>query len=166
MSAYLEKLKVIQLTEYEKHEINKYKVKNILKNSILMLLMILFVILLIYHLVFSIEQIQTAIILFLFCILFIYVAYIFGKQMVIAIKFNINNVKGIRLVITEKTLTQSNQCTDGHNGDNIFVASKLNNDITIYANCSRKQYNKVIVNKTVGLFYSIDNENIRLILTP
>lgn len=31
MSAYLEKLKIIQLTKYEKHEINKYKLKNILK---------------------------------------------------------------------------------------------------------------------------------------
>lgn len=27
-----------------------------------------------------------------------------------------------------------------------------------------EKLNKVIVNKTVGLFYSIDNENIRLII--
>lgn len=63
--------------------------------------------------------------------------------------------------ITEKQLRFSNDhAGSDHRTAHIFVAARLDEENTIYADCSRDIYEKVIPGQTAGFFYSLDDRKV------
>lgn len=78
------------------------------------------------------------------------------------IKIYNKNIIGYRGTITEKHY--SNKLHLGsmnHHYRNILLACKINENTTIYGNCTRKMYDKAIVNNSNALFFKFveDKEN-------
>lgn len=47
---------------------------------------------------------------------------------------------------------------------NRFVAAKIDDNVTLYAMCSQKEYERTIVNKSIGLFFTLRDDTIRVIV--
>ena len=47
---------------------------------------------------------------------------------------------------------------------NRFVAAKIDDNVTLYAMCSQKKYERTIVNKSIGLFFTLGDDTIRVIV--
>lgn len=47
---------------------------------------------------------------------------------------------------------------------NRFVAAKIDDNVTLYAMCSQKEYERTIVNKSTGLFFTLGDDTIRVIV--
>lgn len=47
---------------------------------------------------------------------------------------------------------------------NRFVAAKIDDNVTLYAMCSQKEYERTIVNKSIGLFFTLGDDTIRVIV--
>lgn len=47
---------------------------------------------------------------------------------------------------------------------NRFVAAKIDDNVTLYAMCSQKEYERTIVNKSSGLFFTLGDDAIRVIV--
>lgn len=47
---------------------------------------------------------------------------------------------------------------------NRFVAAKIDDNVTLYAMCSQKEYERTIVNKSIGLFFTLVDDTIRVIV--
>lgn len=45
-----------------------------------------------------------------------------------------------------------------------FVAAKIDDNVTLYAMCSQKEYERTIVNKSIGLFFTLGDDTIRVIV--
>ena len=46
---------------------------------------------------------------------------------------------------------------------NRFVAAKIDDNVTLYAMCSQKEYERTMVNKSIGLFFTLGDDTIRVI---
>lgn len=44
---------------------------------------------------------------------------------------------------------------------NRFVAAKIDDNVTLYAMCSQKEYERTIVIKSIGLFFVLGDDTIR-----
>lgn len=47
---------------------------------------------------------------------------------------------------------------------NRFVAAKIDDNVTLYAMCSQKEYERTIVNKSIRLFFTLGDDTIRVIV--
>lgn len=47
---------------------------------------------------------------------------------------------------------------------NRFVAAKIDDNVTLYAMCSQKEYERTMVNKSIGLFFTLGDDTIRVIV--
>lgn len=47
---------------------------------------------------------------------------------------------------------------------NRFVAAKIDDNVTLYAMCSQKEYERTIVYKSIGLFFTLGDDTIRVIV--
>ena len=78
------------------------------------------------------------------------------------IKIYNKNIIGYRGTITEKHYSNKLHLgSTNHHYRNIFLACKINENTTIYGNCTRKMYDKAIVNNSNALFFKFveDKEN-------
>jgi hypothetical protein len=67
-----------------------------------------------------------------------------------------------RAVITEKQSVKSKDLIN--RSRNRFVAAKIDDNVTLYAMCSQKEYERTIVNKSIGLFFTLVDDTIRVIV--
>lgn len=98
----------------------------------------------------------------LFVVLFIYIAILCMKNIKKLRNIKIDSLSVRRAVITEKQSVKSNDLIN--RSRNRFVAAKIDDNVTLYAMCSQKEYERTIVNKSIGLFFTLVDDTIRVIV--
>ena len=98
----------------------------------------------------------------LFVVLFIYIAILCMKNIKKLRNIKIDSLSVRRAVITEKQSVKSKDLIN--RSRNRFVAAKIDDNVTLYAMCSQKEYERTIVNKSIGLFFTIVDDTIRVIV--
>lgn len=140
----------IKLTENEKKIFRKKENKLIAENVVCSIVLLAIAALFVYY---SWRCNGTlSMVAYAGCLLIFIIVVILLKQ-IKGFHTDINTVKGVRTVITEK-----------REGNAFFAVAKIGDDTFVQAECARKQYDKIIVNKTKGLFYLVNNEKIALLI--
>ncbi len=98
----------------------------------------------------------------LFVVLFIYIAILCMKNIRKLRNIKIDSLSVRRAVITEKQSVKSKDLVN--RSRNRFVAAKIDDNVTLYAMCSQKEYERTIVNKSIGLFFTLGDDTIRVIV--
>lgn len=98
----------------------------------------------------------------LFVVLFIYIAILCMKNIRKLRNIKIDSLSVRRAVITEKHSVKSKDLIN--RSRNRFVAAKIDDNVTLYAMCSQKEYEITIVNKSIGLFFTLGDDTIRVIV--
>ena len=77
-------------------------------------------------------------------------------------EFSADRIRGVRCIICEKKSAKSKDLIN--RSRNTFAAGKTEDGTIIYADCTIRQYEQIIVNETTGLFYIFDgDEKIRIV---
>ena len=134
MSANIECMKTIQLTEKEKEAVTKQKRKLLARNILAAGIILFIIVLVIYSAVFKFSNFSDRIMLAGFALVFVFV-----------------EIKMMRGIAKSKDLINRSR--------NTFAAGKIEDGTMIYANCTVKQYEQIIVNETTGLFYVFDGDD-------
>lgn len=90
----------------------------------------------------------------LFVVLFIYIAILCMKNIRKLRNVKIDSLSVRRAVITEKQSVKSKDLIN--RSRNRFVAAKIDDNVTLYAMCSQKEYERTIVNKSIGFFLLLE----------
>lgn len=98
----------------------------------------------------------------LFVVLYIYIAILCMKNIKKLRNIKIDSLSVRRAVITEKQSVKSKDLIN--RSRNRFVAAKIDDNVTLYAMCSQKEYERTIVNKSIGLFFTLVDDTIRVIV--
>ena len=98
----------------------------------------------------------------LFVVLFIYIAILCMKNIKKLRNIKIDSLSVRRAVITEKQSVKSKDLIN--RSRNRFVAAKIDDNVTLYAMCSQKEYERTIVNKSIGLFFTLVDDTISVIV--
>lgn len=98
----------------------------------------------------------------LFVVLFIYIVILCMKNIKKLRNIKIDSLSVRRAVITEKQSVKSKDLIN--RSRNRFVAAKIDDNVTLYAMCSQKEYERTIVNKSIGLFFTLVDDTIRVIV--
>ena len=98
----------------------------------------------------------------LFVVLFIYIVILCMKNIRKLRNIKIDSLSVRRAVITEKQSVKSKDLIN--RSRNRFVAAKIDDNVTLYAMCSQKEYERTIVNKSIGLFFVLGDDNVRVIV--
>ena len=98
----------------------------------------------------------------LFVVLFIYIAILCVKNIRKLRNIKIDSLSVRRAVITEKQSVKSKDLIN--RSRNRFVAAKIDDNVTLYAMCSQKEYERTMVNKSIGLFFTLGDDTIRVIV--
>ena len=98
----------------------------------------------------------------LFVVLFIYIAILCMKNIKKLRNIKIDSLSVRRAVITEKQSVKSKDLIN--RSRNRFVAAKIDDNVTLYAKCSQKEYERTMVNKSIGLFFTLGDDTIRVIV--
>lgn len=98
----------------------------------------------------------------LFVVLFIYISILCMKNIRKLRNIKIDSLSVRRAVITEKQSVKSKDLIN--RSRNRFVAAKIDDNVTLYAMCSQKEYEITIVNKSIGLFFTLGDDTIRVIV--
>lgn len=98
----------------------------------------------------------------LFVVLFIYISILCMKNIRKLRNIKIDSLSVRRAVITEKQSVKSKDLIN--RSRNRFVAAKIDDNVTLYAMCSQKEYERTIVNKSIGLFFTLGDDTIRVIV--
>lgn len=98
----------------------------------------------------------------LFVVLFIYISILCMKNIRKLRNIKIDSLSVRRTVITEKQSVKSKDLIN--RSRNRFVAAKIDDNVTLYAMCSQKEYERTIVNKSIGLFFTLGDDTIRVIV--
>ena len=98
----------------------------------------------------------------LFLLLSVYIAVLCLKRIINLQSIKIDSLMTRKATITEKKSVRSSDLIN--RSRNIFVAAKIDDDVTLYADCSQRDHNKAIVNKSVGLFFTLGDDKVRVIV--
>ena len=98
----------------------------------------------------------------IFVVLFIYIAILCMKNIRKLRNIKIDSLSVRRAVITEKQSVKSKDLIN--RSRNRFVAAKIDDNVTLYAMCSQKEYERTMVNKSIGLFFTLGDDTIRVIV--
>lgn len=154
-----------QLTKDELKLVNKYRNNKIIQWIFLLIIMIILSVIMIAYILLK----ESVHILFsdiiwdiLFEVLFVYTAVYCINHIRKLYNIKIETLKVEKAIITEK---QSLKSKDLINRSRYrYVAAKINNDTDLYAICSQKAYDKAIINKSVGLFFKLGDDTIRVVV--
>lgn len=154
-----------QLTKDELKLVNKYRNNKIIQWIFLLIIMIILSVIMIAYILLK-ESVHT---LFsdiiwdiLFEVLFVYTAVYCINHIRKLYNVNIETLKVEKAIITEK---QSLKSKDLINRSRYrYVAAETDNETTLYAICSQKAYEKAIINKSVGLFFTLVDDTIRVVV--
>lgn len=153
------------LSKDELRLINKYRNNKIIQWIFLLIIMIILSVIMIAYILLK----ESVHILFsdiiwdiLFEVLFIYTAVYCINHIRKLYNVNIETLKVEKAIITEK---QSLKSKDLINRSRYrYVAAETDNETTLYAICSQKAYDKVIINKSVGLFFTLVDNTKRVVV--
>jgi hypothetical protein len=154
-----------QLSKDELRLINKYRNNKIIQWIFLLIIMIILSVIMIAYILLK----ESVHILFsdiiwdiLFEVLFVYTAVYCINHIRKLYNVNIETLKVEKAIITEK---QSLKSKDLINRSRYrYVAAETDNETTLYAICSQKAYDKVIINKSVGLFFTLVDNTKRVVV--
>lgn len=154
-----------QLTKDELKLVNKYRNNKIIQWIFLLIIMIILSVIMIAYILLK----ESVHILFsdiiwdiLFEVLFVYTAVYCINHIRKLYNVNIETLKVEKAIITEK---QSLKSKDLINRSRYrYVAAETDNETTLYAICSQKAYDKVIINKSVGLFFTLVDNTKRVVV--
>lgn len=152
------------LSKDELNRIYKYRNNKIIQWGFLLAVVLLLLVIMISYLTkefmnsFSIDIIWDI----LFVVLFIYIAILCMKNIKKLRNIKIDSLSVRRAVITEKQSVKSKDLIN--RSRNRFVAAKIDNNVTLYASCSQKEYDRTIVEQSIGLFFTLGDDTIRVIV--
>ena len=163
MSANIEYMETVQLTEEEKKAVMKQKRKLLAGNILAAGIILLIIVLVIYSAVFKFPNFSDRIMLAGFALIFVFVEIKMMQEISKIMEFSTDRIKGIRCIVCEKKSVKSKDLIN--RSRNTFAAGKTADGTIIYANCTVKQYEQIIVNEMTGLFYVFDgNDKIRIVV--
>lgn len=156
-----------QKTVLSKDELNciyKYRNKKIIQwGFLLMVVLMLLGIMISYLTKEFMNSISVDIVWdILFVVLFIYIAILCMENIRKLRNVKIDSLSVRRAVITEKQSVKSKDLIN--RSRNRFVAAKIDDNVTLYAMCSQKEYERTIVNKSIGLFFTLGDDTVRVIV--
>lgn len=157
MSANVEHMETIQLTEEEKKVVMKQKRKLLTGNILAAGMILLVIVLIICSAVFKYPNFSDRIMLAGFALVFVLVEIKMMQEINKIMEFSADRIKGIRCIVCEKKSVKSKDLIN--RSRNTFAAGKTEDGTMIYANCTVKQYEQIIVNETTGLFYVFDGDD-------
>lgn len=157
MSANVEHMETIQLTEEEKKVVMKQKRKLLTGNILAAGMILLVIVLIICSAVFQYPNFSDRIMLAGFALVFVLVEIKMMQEINKIMEFSADRIKGIRCIVCEKKSVKSKDLIN--RSRNTFAAGKTEDGTMIYANCTVKQYEQIIVNETTGLFYVFDGDD-------
>lgn len=163
MSANIEYMETIQLTEEEKKAVMKQKRKLLVGNILAAGIILLIIVLVIYSAVFKYPSFSDRIMLAGFALIFVLVEIKMMQEIGKIMEFSTDRIKGIRCIACEKKSVKSKDLIN--RSRNTFATGKTADGTMIYANCTVKQYEQIVVNETIGLFYVFDGDDkIRIVV--
>lgn len=152
------------LSKDELNRIYKYRNNKIIQWVFLLAVVLLLLAIMISYLTkefmnsFSIDIIWDI----LFVVLFIYIAILCMKNIRKLRNIKIDSLSVRRAVITEKQSVKSKDLIN--RSRNRFVAAKIDDNVTLYASCSQNEYDRTIVEQSIGLFFTLGDDTIRVIV--
>ena len=163
MSASIECMETIQLTEEEKKAVMKQKRKLLSGNILAAGIILLVIALIIYSAVFKCPNFSDRIIFAGFALMFVFIEIKMMQEIGKIMEFSADHIRGIRCIVCEKKSVKSKDLIN--RSRNTFAAGKTADGTMIYANCTVKQYRQITVNKTTGLFYAFEGDDkIRIVI--
>lgn len=156
-----------QKTALSKDELNriyKYRNNKIIQWVFLLAVVLLLLVIMISYLTKEFMNSLSIDIIWdiLFVVLFIYIAILCMKNIRKLRNIKIDSLSGRRAVITEKQSVKSKDLIN--RSRNRFVAAKIDDNVILYAMCFQKEYERTIVNKSIGLFFTLVDDTIRVIV--
>ena len=156
-----------QKTALSKDELNriyKYRNNKIIQRVFLLAVVLLLLVIMISYLTKEFMNSLSIDIIWdiLFVVLFIYISILCMKNIRKLRNIKIDSLSVRRAVITEKQSVKSKDLIN--RSRNRFVAAKIDDNVTLYAMCSQKEYERTIVNKSIGLFFTLGDDTIRVIV--
>ena len=97
-----------------------------------------------------------------FALIFVLVEIKMMQEIRRIMEFSADRIRGVRCIICEKKSAKSKDLIN--RSRNTFAAGKTEDGTIIYADCTIRQYEQIIVNEATGLFYIFDgDEKIRIV---
>ena len=156
------------LSKDELNRIYKYRNNKIIQWVFLLAVVLLLLVIMISYLTkefmnsLSIDIIWDILFVVLFVVLFIYIAILCIKNIRKLRNIKIDSLSVRRAVITEKQSVKSKDLIN--RSRNRFVAAKIDDNVTLYAMCSQNEYDRTIVEQSIGLFFTLGDDTIRVIV--
>ena len=152
------------LSKDELNRIYKYRNNKIIQWVFLLTVVLLLLVIMISYLIKEFMNSLSIDIIWdiLFVVLFIYISILCMKNIRKLRNIKIDSLSVRRAVITEKQSVKSKDLIN--RSRNRFVAAKIDDIVTLYAMCSQKEYERTIVNKSIGLFFTLGDDTIRVIV--
>ena len=162
MSANIECMESIQLTEEEKKAVMKQKRKLLAGNILAAGIILLIIVFIICSAAFKYPSLSDRMMLAGFALIFAFIEIKMMREISKIMEFSADRIRGIRCIIYEKKSAKSKDLIN--RSRNTFAAGKTEDGTMIYADCTIKQYEQIIVNETTGLFYVFeDDDKIRIV---
>lgn len=163
MSANIECMEIIQLTEKEKKAVVKQKRKLLAGNILAAGIILLIIVFIICSAVFKYPSLPDRIKLAGFALIFVLIEIKMMQEISKIMELSADRVRGVRCIICKKKSAKSKDLIN--RSRNTFVAGKAEDGTIIYADCTVKQYEQIVVNETTGLFYVFEGDDkIRIVV--
>ena len=157
MSVNIEYMESIQLTEKEKKAVMKQKRKLLAGNILTAGIILLVIVLIICSAVFKYPSLPDRIKLAGFALIFVFTEIKMMQEISKIMEYSADRIRGVRCIICEKKSAKSKDLIN--RSRNIFAAGKTEDGTMIYADCTIKQYEQIVVNETTGLFYVFESDD-------
>lgn len=163
MSANIECMESIQLTEKEKKAVVEQKRKLLAGNILAAGIILLVIVFIICSAVFKYPSLPDRIKLAGFTLIFVLFEIKMMQEISKIMEFSADRIRGVRCTVCEKKSAKSKDLIN--RSRNTFAAGKTEDGTIIYANCTVKPYEQIVVNETTGLFYVFEGDDkIRIVV--
>lgn len=156
MSVNIECMESIQLTEKEKKAVVEQKRKLLAGNILAAGIILLVIVFIICSAVFKYPSLSDRIKLAGFALIFVFTEIKMMQEISKIMEFSTDRIRGVRCIVCEKKLAKSKDLIN--RSRNTFAAGKMEGGTMIYADCTTKQYEQIVVNETTGLFYVFEGD--------
>lgn len=157
MSANIECMKIIQLTEKEKEAVTKQKRQLLTGNILAAGIILLVIVFIICSAVFKYPSLSDRMMLAGFALIFALIEIKMMQEISKIMEFSTDRIRGVRCTVCEKKSAKSKDLIN--RSRNTFAAGKIEDGTIIYADCTIKQYEQITVNETTGLFYVFEGDD-------
>lgn len=157
MSANIECMESIQLTEKEKKEVMKQKRKLLAGNILAAGIILLVIVFIICSAVFKYPSLPDRIKLAGFALIFVLFEIKMMQEINKIMEYSADRIRGVRCIVCKKKSAKSKDLIN--RSRNIFAAGKTEDGTMLYADCTIKQYEQIVVNEATGLFYVFEGDD-------